>query len=355
MAKRPAIPVFLLACLLTWAGWGSLNALLSMGSPPAPDIRQGAKTVVKKIVKPDKEWKDLLTPERYRIMIGRGTEPAFSGTYNDFYEKGTYVCAACGNAVFRSEAKYDHGTGWPSFTEPFEPDRVEYRDDHSMMMRRVEVRCAACGAHLGHVFDDGPSPSRRHYCINSVAMDFLPAGTGAAAGPASPGLSRDESPKKASPAAKATFSAGCFWGVEHEFRRLAGVIETIVGYTGGHTENPSYREVCTDKTGHAEAVQITFDPDAVGYDRLLDFFFNLHDPTQVNRQGPDAGTQYRSAVFYHDESQKIAALKKIRELEKSGRYGKRIATQVVPASVFFKAEEDHQRYYEKNKIKGCGF
>ncbi len=148
---------------------------------------------------------------------------------------------------------------------------------------------------------------------------------------------------------KATFGAGCFWGVEARFRKVKGVIDAIVGYTGGKTKNPTYKDVCTDKTGHAEVVQVTYDPSIVSYEELLEVFWNIHNPTTLNRQGWDIGTQYRSVVFYHSEEQKERALKLKEKLEKSGRYKKPIVTEITPASEFYKAEEYHQRYYEKNK------
>lgn len=152
---------------------------------------------------------------------------------------------------------------------------------------------------------------------------------------------------------KATFGAGCFWGVEETFRRIPGVVDTAVGYAGGHTDNPTYRDVCADETGHAEVVQVEFDPEKVSYDRLLDAFFELHDPTQVNRQGPDVGSQYRSAVFYHDEEQRASAEAAKARLEASGRFRRPIATQVVAAGPFWRAEEYHQRYLAKRGMPGC--
>jgi len=289
--------------------------------------------VTKKTTKTDKEWKGILTPDEYRVLRQAGTESPFTGKYNDFNEEGVYSCGACGTPLFGSETKYDHGTGWPSFTAPIDETRLEYREDPSHRMIRTEVRCAVCGSHLGHVFDDGPAPTRQHFCINSIALGFKPAG-------------RVEEMKKEG-TQTAVFAAGCFWGVEDKFRRIKGVLSTRVGYTGGHTKDPIYQKVCSDTTGHAESVEVVFDPKEVSYAELLDAFFRFHDPTQVNRQGPDTGSQYRSAVFYLNEGQKEAALEAIAKLNASAQYDQPIATQVLPASEFVQAEEYHQKYYEK--------
>jgi len=152
---------------------------------------------------------------------------------------------------------------------------------------------------------------------------------------------------------KATFAAGCFWGVEATFRRVKGVVHTQVGYTGGTVPNPTYEQVCTDRTGHAEAVEVTFDPKVVPYEELLEIFWRCHDPTQVNRQGPDIGTQYRSAIFYHSDAQRAAAEESKRRLEASGRFSKPIATEIVPAKEFWRAEEYHQQYLEKRGLASC--
>jgi len=151
----------------------------------------------------------------------------------------------------------------------------------------------------------------------------------------------------------ATFGAGCFWGVEAAFRRVPGVLDAVSGYAGGHTENPSYRDVCTDRTGHAEVVQVTFDPAKVSYEQLLDVFWKIHDPTQVNRQGPDFGTQYRTAIFYHSPEQEAAARKSKQALEASARFRQPVATEITPAGPFWRAEEYHQRYLEKRGAESC--
>jgi peptide methionine sulfoxide reductase msrA/msrB len=319
-------------------------------------LSEGEQTMIKKIKKSDKEWRQILTPEQYQVMRKRGTEKPFSGQYNDHYEKGIYVCAGCGTPLFSSETKYDHGSGWPSFTASVNKNHIEHFDDYSHFMHRVETRCAVCGAHLGHVFDDGPGPTGKHYCINSLSLDFRPVE--AHKNPESD--LGDKSNKKVTKSLKtetATFAAGCFWGVEHKFRQVPGVISTVVGYTGGNVKNPTYKQVCSDKTGHAEAVQLTFDSSQVSYEELLELFFDLHDPTQVDRQGWDVGSQYRSVIFYHNAEQKEAAEKTVKQQNNSNRFKKPIATQIVPAPEFYKAEKYHQQYYEKRKKKGnitCG-
>ena len=338
---RPSvkIAIFALAALLGLGGWKGLNALLDREAPTRSTLLAGDQNMTNKVKRSEKDWKAALTPEQYEVMRKCGTERPFTGKYNDFWKEGVYVCAGCGTPLFLSATKYDHGTGWPSFTTPADEATVEYRDDFSLLVKRVEVRCAVCGAHLGHVFDDGPQPTYLHYCINSAALDFKPEAPAAGAGP-----------DKAAAAATrtATFAAGCFWGVEHKLGKLPGVVSTVVGYTGGKTVNPSYEEVCSDKTGHAEAVQLTFDPGQVSYADLVRHFFAVHDPTQVDRQGPDRGTQYRSAIFFHDEAQRAEARKVMDELEASKKYKKRLATELVEASAFYRAEEHHQKYFEKH-------
>lgn len=153
---------------------------------------------------------------------------------------------------------------------------------------------------------------------------------------------------------KTTFGAGCFWGVEHAFRQVKGVVDAAVGYMGGTLENPTYKDVCTDRTGHAEVVQVEFDPTVVTFGELLDVFWKIHDPSQVNRQGPDFGSQYRSVIFYHTEDQLSTAAESRERLRGSGTFSKPIATEIVPASTFYRAEEYHQRYFKKHGMQGCG-
>jgi len=307
----------------------------------------GERTVAAKINRSNEEWRKILTAEQYHVLRERNTEQAFSGRYNDHYKDGLYVCAACGNPLFRSETKYDHGSGWPSFSAPLNEEAVVFVEDRSFLMNRTEVRCAACGSHLGHVFDDGPAPTGQHYCINSASLDFKQAGAETSAALET----RTET---------ATFAAGCFWGVEDKFRRVPGVLSAVVGYTGGTTANPTYGQVCSDRTGHAESIQIAYDPSRVSYEELVRFFFSIHDPTHLNRQGPDVGDQYRSAVFTHSPQQAEIARRVKTEGEASGRFSRPIVTQIVPASTFYPAEEYHQRYLEKlrrrsgSNVGGCG-
>lgn len=263
-------------------------------------------------------WQTLTAEERH-VVEACGTERPFSGKWLKHGGKGTYTCTRCGAPLFSSDTKFDSGTGWPSFDRGLEGAVREVRDSDG---RRVEIRCARCDGHLGHVFrGEGYTSQDTRHCTNSLSLDF-------AAGP------REE----------AFFAGGCFWGVEHLLEDVPGVLNAESGYMGGHAQRPTYRQVTSGSTGHAEAVRILFDPTVVSYEALAKLFFEIHDPTQVDRQGPDVGNQYRSAVFVTGPKQGKITRRLIDVLEKSGLD---VATKVAPAGVFWPAEAYHQDYYDR--------
>ncbi len=278
-----------------------------------------------------------LTPEQYRITQNAGTERPFCGTLLDNKKDGMYVCVVCGLPLFKSEHKFTSGTGWPSFFTGFDPAHVAEKTDTSHGMVRTEINCARCDAHLGHVFPDGPPPTNLRYCLNSESLEFVEKG--------------QPVPKESQPVMTtetAYFAGGCFWGVEHGFQMIPGVFTVESGYQQGTVDNPTYKQVCTGNTGHAESVKVVFDPATVSYETLLRFFMALHDPTQLNRQGPDFGTQYRSGVYTVGDDQLTTAKKVLAELQASSAFaGRTIVTEVEPAKAFYAAEDYHQDYIEK--------
>lgn len=264
-----------------------------------------------------------LTPTILNVVHDKGTEPPFTGYYNDFEDVGSYLCRQCGLPLFRSQTKFHSGCGWPSFDDEItgavkrETDADGYRS---------EILCSRCDAHLGHVFSgEGFTAKNTRHCVNSLSLDFV----------ADLNVNDTE---------EAIFAAGCFWGVEHYFKKLSGVLKTEVGYSGGYKDNPTYKEICNGDTGYYEVIRVVYDPNKVSYEQVAKYFFEIHDPTQADGQGPDLGEQYHSVIFYYNDMQKKIAQQLIAELE-SKNY--QIKTKVLPVVTFWQAEEYHQDYYAK--------
>ena len=262
-----------------------------------------------------------LTPEEERVIIQKGTEAPFTGEFYKHQEAGTYNCKRCDAPLYKSDNKFKSDCGWPSFDDEIDGAVKRIPDADGV---RTEITCVNCGAHLGHIFrGENYTEKNVRHCVNSISLNFIP--------------------EKAE-LEKAIFAGGCFWGVEYLLQKVEGVNDISVGYIGGDNDNPSYKEVCSGSTGHAEAIQITFDPKKVSYEELVKLFFEIHDFTQINRQGPDIGEQYRSVIFYLNEQQKETAKKVIKILIDKDY---EVATALVEATKFWDAEENHQDYYNK--------
>lgn len=326
------------------------TALLLLGSSvaviwaKAPQFTDRGKSMSKN--RPDKEdLKRRLTPMQYQVTQQCGTEPPFQNEYWNHHEEGIYVDVVSGEPLFSSQDKFDSGSGWPSFTRAISESALSQKQDMSHGMQRIEIRSSGSDSHLGHLFDDGPGPTKKRYCINSASLRFIPASRLEGEGYGQFRALFSNPPVKL---ATAYLAGGCFWGVEEIIRKLPGVVETTVGYTGGTTPNPTYEKISGGLTGHAESVRVVFDPQKMSYAELLRTFFRLHDPTTLNRQGNDTGTQYRSAIFVTDEEQRGIAEQVKSEVDRSGKWKKPIVTQIVSASNFYPAEEYHQDYLQKH-------
>ena len=300
-----------------------------------------------KIIMNKDNYNKLSRSER-NVILHKSTEPPFSGKYCKFSSKGTYLCRQCNAPLYNSTDKFDSSCGWPSFDDEIKGAVKRIIDSDG---RRTEILCANCGGHLGHLFaGEGFSKKNIRHCVNSISMSFVPF---------KEKLKEKrillEVPKKVEKEKKglkkAYFAGGCFWGIEYYMDKKNGVESAVSGYMGGSGKNPTYEEVCAKNTGHLEVVEVTYDPELISFESLAKYFFEIHDPTQSDGQGPDKGPQYLSAVFYNDESERNST-KKLIGILKSKKF--QVVTRVIPATTFWKAEEYHQNYYRRTqKLPYC--
>ena len=261
---------------------------------------------------------EKLSDEAKYVLLSKGTESPYTGKYTDEKTPGVYVCKICGTPLYKSSDKFDSHCGWPSFDDTIAGAVKRVPDADG---RRVEIVCATCGGHLGHVFEgEGYTAKNTRHCVNSISLELKPKEK------------------------KAYFAGGCFWGVEYYLEKLDGVSEVTSGFMGGHVKNPSYYEVVRTDTGHLEAVEVIYDSSKISYKQIAKTFFEIHDPTQKNGQGPDIGHQYLSAVFVNNNQERETTNELIKQLRSNG-YD--VATQIRDASEFYPADEGHQNYYDK--------
>jgi peptide methionine sulfoxide reductase msrA/msrB len=325
-----------LAIILTSCSMIIILSLWGCGQSTKNYNNNSQKTVQvmnnEKVEKTNEEWKKQLTSEQYYVLREKGTERPFTGEFNLHKEKGVYKCVGCGNELFTDEMKFDAHCGWPSFDREIAGGKVLQKEDNTHGMRRVEIVCAKCNGHLGHIFDDGPTNTGQRYCVNSLSLSF--------------------EPKNSSIIDTITLGGGCFWCVEAVYQQLKGVKSVASGYSGGKSSKVTYKEVCSGYTGHAEVIQIAYNKTEVSLAQILEVFFTVHDPTTLNRQGGDVGTQYRSVIFYRNDEQRRLSEEIIASLNKEKAYQNPVITEVSPLSLFIRAEDYHQNYYAQNKAEG---